>query len=579
MRALLTLVFLTCVAAAPSLPPASALSTLSAAAQETPASTSELTDLVERYAADRAALYRRYDADYSLARRARLRDFYADWRTRVGEIDFDALGVEGRIDHVLMQNDLRYQLGLLDREERDFAEMESLLPFAATILRLHDVRRDRLRVDAREAAETLAELAGQIQGARDAIARPPQPSGFVAFRAAATVDGLRRTLSRWFNFHNGYDPLFTWWAAAPYQDVDAGLQAYAASIRRDIVGIKPDDPGPIIGDPIGADGMAADLEHEMIPYTPEELIEIAEREYAWIEGEFRKAARDMGFGDDWRAALEKVKTLHVEPGEQAWMVRDLAYEAERFLEENDLITVPPLAKEIWRIEMMSPERQRVNPFFTGGEVISVSYPTDEMEHDEKLMSMRGNNPHFSRATVHHELIPGHHLQFFMNERYNTHRQAFRTPFWLEGWPLHWEMLLWDMGFPQTPEDRMGMLFWRAHRAARIIFSLRFHLGTMSPEEAIDFLVEKVGHERENAVAEVRRSFNGSYPPLYQAAYMLGGLQMRALYHDLVGSGQMTNREFHDTVIQGGSMPIELLRARLTGELVARDFRATWRFAG
>ena len=571
MRALLALVFLTCFGAA--------LFTHSAAAQETAASTSELTDLVERYSADRAALYRRYDADYSPARRARLRDFYADWHARVSEIDFNALGVEGRIDHVLMQNDLRYQLGLLDREERDFAEMESLLPFAGTILRLHEVRRDRLPVDAREAAETLAGLAGQIQGARDAIARPPQTSGFVAFRAAATVDGLRRTLSRWFNFHNGYDPLFTWWAAAPYEEVDAGLQAYATAIRREIVGIKPDDPGPIIGDPIGSDGMAADLEHEMIPYTPEELIEIAEREYAWIEGEFKKAARDMGFGDDWLAALEKVKTLHVEPGEQAWMVRDLAYEAERFMEENDLITVPPLAKEIWRIEMMSPERQRVNPFFTGGEVISVSYPTDGMEHDEKLMSMRGNNPHFSRATVHHELIPGHHLQFFMNERYNTHRQVFRTPFWLEGWPLHWEMLLWDMGFPQTPEDRMGMLFWRAHRAARIIFSLRFHLGTMTPEEAIDFLVEKVGHERENAVAEVRRSFNGSYPPLYQAAYMLGGLQMRALYHDLVGSGQMTNREFHDAVIQGGSMPIELLRARLTGELVPRDFRAAWRFAG
>jgi uncharacterized protein (DUF885 family) len=195
------------------------------------------------------------------------------------------------------------------------------------------------------------------------------------------------------------------------------------------------------------------------------------------------------------------------------------------------------------------------------------------------MSMRGNNPHFSRATVHHELIPGHGLQFFMTERYNPHRQAFRTPFWLEGWPLHWEMLLWDMDFPRSPEDRMGMLFWRAHRAARIIFSLRFHLGAMTPEEAIDFLVEKVGHERENAVAEVRRSFNGSYPPLYQAAYMVGGLQMRALYHEMVGSGQMTNREFHDAVIRGGHMPIELLRARLKGELVTRDFRATWRFAG
>ena len=60
--------------------------------------------------------------------------------------------------------------------------------------------------------------------------------------------------------------------------------------------------------------------------------------------------------------------------------------------------------------MMSPERQLVAPFFLGGETILVSYPTDGMTHEQKLMSLRGNNKHFARATVHHELIPGHHLQ-------------------------------------------------------------------------------------------------------------------------------------------------------------------------
>src|SRR6185436_9807195 len=184
--------------------------------------------------------------------------------------------------------------------------------------------------------------------------------------------------------------------------------------------------------------------------------------------------------------------------------------------------------------------QRVNPFFLGGETIQVSYPTDSMTTDEKLMSMRGNNPAFSRATVFHELIPGHHLQGFMTDRYNPHRDLFGTPFWGEGWSLYWEMLLWDLGFAQTPEQRMGMLFWRAHRAARIIFSLKVQLGTMTPDEAIAFLIERVGHERANAVAEVRRSFNGSYSPLYQAGYMLGGLQFRALHHELVDSHRMTD---------------------------------------
>jgi uncharacterized protein (DUF885 family) len=200
-----------------------------------------------------------------------------------------------------------------------------------------------------------------------------------------------------------------------------------------------------------------------------------------------------------------------------------------------------------------------------------------MAHDDKMMSMRGNNPHFSMATVHHELIPGHHLQGFMTSRYNTHRGAFSTPFWGEGWALYWEMLLWDQGFPRTPEDRMGMLFWRSHRLARIIFSLKVHLGQMTPQEAIDLLVTRVGHERANAEAEVRRSFNGTYSPLYQAAYMLGGLQIRALHRELVGGGRMTNREFHDSIMQGGRMPIEMVRARLMATPLARDYQASWKF--
>jgi uncharacterized protein (DUF885 family) len=122
-----------------------------------------------------------------------------------------------------------------------------------------------------------------------------------------------------------------------------------------------------------------------------------------------------------------------------------------------------------------------------------------------------------------------------------------------------------------------MLFWRMHRAARIIFSLRVHLGTMTPLEAVDFLVNRVGHERANATAEVRRSFNGSYPPLYQLAYMIGGLQFRSLHRQLVTGGRMSEREFHDAVLQGGNMPVEMVRARLTGTRVARGHRPEWRF--
>ena len=141
----------------------------------------------------------------------------------------------------------------------------------------------------------------------------------------------------------------------------------------------------------------------------------------------------------------------------------------------------------------------------------------------------------------------------------------------------WEMLFCDLNFAKTPEDKVGMLFWRMQGEARIIFSLSFHLGQMTPEECIDYLVKRVGHELDNATAEVRRSFNGTYSPLYQAAYMLGGLQYRALHQELVESGKMTNRVFHDAILKENRIPIEMVRASLTQQKLTRDFKSNWRF--
>jgi len=194
-----------------------------------------------------------------------------------------------------------------------------------------------------------------------------------------------------------------------------------------------------------------------------------------------------------------------------------------------------------------------------------------------MMSMRGNNPHFARAVTHHELIPGHHLQGFMTRRHRPYREMFRTPFWGEGWALYWEFILWDRGFTKTPEDKIGALFWRSHRAARIMFSLNFHLEKWTAQECVDLLVNKVGHERENALAEVRRSFSGDYGPLYQMAYMVGGLQFYNLHKELVGTKKMTDMQFHDAILKEGSIPVEMVRAILRRTRLPKDFSSNWRF--
>ncbi|HUR26922.1 MAG TPA: DUF885 family protein, partial [Planctomycetota bacterium] len=457
-----------------------------------------------------------------------------------------------------------------------------LVPFAQEVTALAEACARLEPVEARAAAETLDLLAKVVSERQKGLAaeldaKADGVSRFDASRAAKRVDELGGALREWYGFYEGYDPLFTWWAKAPHGEARQALEDYARTLRERVVkvGSGEDD---IVGDPIGAEALARALADEWIPYSAEELLALAEKQFAWCEAELARAANEMGCGSDWKKALELVKQSSVPPGAQPALIRDLTLESIAFLREKDLITVPALAAETWRMEMMSPDAQRVNPFFLGGDAIEVSYPTDTMSHAEKMMSMRGNNPHFARAVVHHEVIAGHNLQGFMEERYNTHRTTFSTPFWTEGWALYWEMLLWDKGFAATPEDKLGMLFWRTHRCARIVFSLKFHLGRMSAKECIDFLVDRVGHERANAAAEVRRSFGGDYGPLYQVGYLLGGLQFMALHAELVDSGKWTDRRFHDAVIRANSLPVELVRALFTDEALTPDLRSHWRFA-
>lgn len=542
---------------------------------------SDLRAALVRYDEDRDALLRRYDIPMSPVRRDRMRTFYRDWLGALAAADFDALNHEGRVDYVLLRNRLEFELEMLDQEEAAARAMAPLVPFARDLQRLQEARRDRMRsIDARATADTLDRVAGEVETLTARLGDDESAFNGIrsvtALRAARLTGELSRMLRGWFGYFDGYDPLFSWWVPEPYERLQAALDAHEAAIRDRWIGDMAD--GPVIGDPIGEAGLAAHLDNEMIPYTADELIAIAEEEFAWMEEELVRASREMGYGEDWKAAQEAVKQRAVDPGDKPGVVLDLEEQSVDFIQARDWLSIPELAHEVWRMEMMSPERQRIAPFFLGGEVIQISYPTDEMTHQEKLMSMRGNNPHFNRATVHHELIPGHHLQGFMTDRYNEHRNLFRTPFWGEGWALYWEMQLWENDFPRSPEDRIGMLFWRMHRAARIIFSLSFHLERMTPQEAVDFLVDRVGHERANAEAEVRRSFAGDYSPLYQAGYMLGGMQFRALYDELVESGAMTAREFHDAVLRGGRMPVEMVRARLTGQALSRDHEGSWRFA-
>ena len=298
--------------------------------------TGEMADVVSRFAADAAALQRRYDTPGSTSRRNRLEAFFVTWRDRLKALDFAALSHEGKVDYVLLDNHLRYQLDLMARDDQARRETTVLVPFAPALLALQEERRDLRTVNGQQAARLLAAITKQVDSLRlglepaparagDSATRAPRAvpkvSRTVANRAADEVDQVRTVVTTWYRYYNGYDPLFSWWVSTPWERLDESLRRYAQTIRQRLVGIPmtttvaaggsagggtgaaPGGGGapaarnaaaanePIIGDPIGAEGLAMDLRHAMIPYSAEELIAIAEREYAFSEAEAKKAAR------------------------------------------------------------------------------------------------------------------------------------------------------------------------------------------------------------------------------------------------------------------------------------------------
>jgi uncharacterized protein (DUF885 family) len=545
--------------------------------------------VIEQFTADSMALKRTYPVTISPVRMARFEKFYAEEQAMLAAMNFDALSREDKIDYLLLQSKVTANLHQLAIQRKQNDEMLPLLPFAKTIGDLMESKRLMQRPDAEKDAAALTEMVKQVTAARaqfdpkpngpDKAGQKPKIDPVIANRAVLATAQLSSELHDWFNQYNGYDPAFTWWVDQPYKDADKALSSYSAFLKEKLIGISPDDKTTIIGDPAGREALMNELADNMIPYTPEELIAIAQTEYDWCMREMLKASRQMGYGDNWHAAVEKVKQMHAAPGEQPELIRKLVIEGSDFVKDNQLVTVPPLADETWRMVMMTPERQLVNPFFLGGNEITVSYPTNTMTFDQREMSMRGNNIPFAHATAFHEMIPGHFLQFYMAARYRPYRRAFQTPFWIEGNALWWEMLFWDKGFEKTPEERVGALVWRMHRSARIVFTMNFHLGQWTPQQCVQYLIDNVGFEPDNATAEVRRSFDGSVEPLYQSAYLLGALQFRAMHTELVDSKKMSDREFHDAILHENSMPIELLRTDLEGTKLTRDFKTSWKFYG
>ena len=135
--------------------------------------------------------------------------------------------------------------------------------------------------------------------------------------------------------------------------------------------------------------------------------------------------------------------------------------------------------------------------------------------------------------------------------------------------MYSEQMMREQGFDDGPIFRLTMYTDAIWRAVRIILDVRMHRGEIGVDEATRFMVEQTSFEEANARAEVNRY---TYTPSYQLSYLLGKvllLQLRTDEQRRLGD-RFSLRQFHDTLLENGSLPISFHRRLLRAEGLLPD---------
>ena len=176
------------------------------------------------------------------------------------------------------------------------------------------------------------------------------------------------------------------------------------------------------------------------------------------------------------------------------------------------------------------------------------------------------------GTAFHEGIPGHHLQIALAQEHTDNHPLVRYSLFsgfAEGWALYAERLADEVGLYSSDLDRLGDLGGgQALRAARLVVDPGLHVLGWSRQQAIDYMLAHVPESLDYIESEVDRYIAN---PGQATAYMIGRLEidrLRGLAEQQLGS-RFDIREFHDRVLENGSVPLPLLRSHIMGWLATK----------
>ncbi|MEN3159699.1 DUF885 domain-containing protein [Alkalimonas sp. NCh-2] len=308
--------------------------------------------------------------------------------------------------------------------------------------------------------------------------------------------------------------------------------------------------------------------------TAEQIHQLGLQEVERLTKEMEAIRQQVGFDGDLHQFFEFIRTddqffyPDTDEGRQAYITDSEAFLA--FINERlpDYFGILPKADlVVKRVEPFREQAGAAQHYFPG--TPDGSRPGIYYAH---LSDMRAMPKNEMEAIAYHEGNPGHHMQISIaQELENIPRFRTQASFtvYVEGWALYSELLAKEMGAYQDPYSDFGRLVTEMWRAVRLVVDTGLHAKGWTEEDAIGYFQQYTPIPLEAVRSEVRRYL---VMPGQATSYKIGMIRIQQLRQqaELVLGDRFDIRGFHDTILGGGALPLDLLERRVERWIAAQQ---------
>lgn len=490
------------------------------------------------------------------ARVVELKAFRRKFRT----LDAKKLQNGAGTDYELIQSDIENELWLLE-DTRDWETDPSYYvadPFFSIFLVA-----SRNFAPLPERVENLASRLGQVPdllaAARANLKNPPHILTEIAIDETEGAIEFCETLL----------PQITSQLKPPRKLVDAVQQAHTALraflfyLRDELMLTSTGKLG------VGAKHYSKILKYDhMLPYSIEQVVAMGERVFHDTERELVAWAKRVDRTKTWREIADQARTQFPPRHRLLSAYRQEVARLRDFVREHDLVTLP--AQDCQVVET-PPFDRALNSF--AAYIAPGPFEPDQRgqfwvtpvdttaPRAQQIEQLEEHCNYLYPVTAAHEAYPGHHVQLVRaNQVGSRWRKHFASSIFAEGWALYCEQLMSDAGYYGDPRVRLFQLKDRLWRAARVINEIGIHCYALPMDDALRFLVEKVGLTHGAARAETRRYIAEPGQPM---SYLIGELEVERLRKKF---RRLPLKEFHDLLLDSGTIPFCLVEKEMEGNV-------------